>query len=306
MTNACTGFLHPDYTASLTEVGVPRQLRRSGAWIIQRHIPGSLQLDAMGVYPMVLCRDWLGLAADLDEIAADVICIGLVTDPFGDYDEAYLHRCFPNLVLAFKDHFVVDLRRSRDEFVSPHHRRKVRKANRAVEVEVCLNPAAHADDWIGLYEALVRRHHMRGPSVFSPRALTAQLTVPGHVMMRATLHGETVGAQTWYIIQNVAYGHLAAYNHLGYSASASYALYWLAIEYFAGQGLHYMDLGASPGVDKSGTDGLTIFKRGWATETRTAYFCGRIFDANAYRAICTSMGTVNVKYFPAYRQGEFG
>jgi hypothetical protein len=306
MTAASTGFLHPLYAASLAELGVPRQLKRSGAWIVQRIIPGSSRLDAMGVYPLVLCRDWSGLAADLDEIREEVVCVGLVADPFGHYDDAYLRRCFPDLVLAFKDHYVVDLRRSRGEFVSPHHRHKARKASSAVRVEICSNPMALAHDWIELYGLLVHRHNMRGPLVFSPRALTTQLTVPGLVMLRAVQDGETVGAQTWYVTEDVAYGHLAAYNHRGYAASASYALYWLAIDYFAGQGLRYMDLGASPGVGKTGTDGLTIFKRGWATETRPAYFCGRIFDADGYRAICVSVGAVRGAYFPSYRQGEFG
>ncbi len=305
MTAAATGFLHPIYAASFAEVGVVRQLNRSGAWLIQRAVAGSPKFDAMGMYPMVLCQDWSGLAADLDEIRDEVVCVGLVADPFGDYDGACLNHCFPDLVLAFKDHFVVDLHRSREEFVSAHHRHKVRKANRAVYVEVCSDPMALAHEWIELYGVLVQRHHMRGPMVFSPRALTSQLTVPGLVMMRAVQRGKTVGAQTWYIVGDVAYGHLAAYNQLGYAASASYALYWLAIEYFGGLGLHYMDLGASPGVAKTETDGLTIFKRGWATETRKAYFCGRIFDADAYQAICASAGAVQDGYFPAYRRGEF-
>jgi hypothetical protein len=51
---------------------------------------------------------------------------------------------------------------------------------------------------------------------------------------------------------------------------------------------------------------LSRFKRGWATGTRTAYFCGRIFDRANYREITRASGCMATDYFPAYRQGEFG
>jgi len=38
------------------------------------------------------------------------VCLSLVTDPFGDYDEAYLRQCFPDVVIEFKQHFIVDSR----------------------------------------------------------------------------------------------------------------------------------------------------------------------------------------------------
>jgi hypothetical protein len=299
-----SGYPHALYADAFTDLGVPRQLKRSGAWIIQRHIPGSPQLDAMGAYPLFVCPDWSGLASDLDEVGDDLVCVGLVTDPFGGYDEAYLQRCFPDLVRAFKDHFVVDLR-CHAATVSRHHRREVRRALRAVSVEVCPDPMALAQDWIELYGALMQRHDVRGVSAFSPRALTAQLAVPGLVMMRAVRDSESVGALLSYVTGNVAYAHLAGYSDYGHSVGASYALIGLAIEYFAELGLHYLDLGAAAGVSEIGSEGLTFFKRGWTTETRTAYFCGRIFDHEAYQAICANKGIVPDGYFPAYRRGEF-
>ena len=42
------------------------------------------------------------------------------------------------------------------------------------------------------------------------------------------------------------------------------------------------------------------------TGTRTAYFCGRIFDRRLYQEIVKSAGIVDTDYFPAYRLGEFG
>ena len=60
------------------------------------------------------------------------------------------------------------------------------------------------------------------------------------------------------------------------------------------------------GVESNCTDGLSQFKRGWSTGTRTAYFCGRIFDHKSYAEIVKAKGIAATTYFPAYRKGEFG
>lgn len=301
-----TGYLHASYAASFREVGTPRELKRSGAWILERPIEGRTRLDAMGIYPLLLCHDWSGLAADLDEIGHALVCLGVVTDPFGERDEAYLRRCFPDVMMPFKEHYVVDLRRQHSSTVSAHHRRRARNANRTVSVEICSDPIAFSHDWVRLYDVLVQRHRIRGMLAFSPQALTAQLAVPGLVTLRAVQRDKTVGMQLWYVVGNIGYWHLSAYDEDGYAAAASYALLWRAIDHFAALGLTYLNLGAGAGIRGTAEDGLTLFKRGWATETRTAYFCGRVFDQTEYQAICVDRGAIPGEYFPAYRRGEFG
>lgn len=66
-----------------------------------------------------------------------------------------------------------------------------------------------------------------------------------------------------------------------------------------------VDLGAGAGIDDKGTDGLTRFKRGWSTGTRTAYFCGRVFDHAKYSELVRATSASATNYFPAYRAGEF-
>ena len=51
-----SGYLHPTYARSLSEFGAPRHLPHSGAWILERRIPGSPYSDAMGCYPILACR----------------------------------------------------------------------------------------------------------------------------------------------------------------------------------------------------------------------------------------------------------
>jgi len=125
-------------------------------------------------------------------------------------------------------------------------------------------------------------------------------------MFRAVHEERTVGMLLWYIQEEVGYYHLGAYSPVGYNLRASFALFWFAIEYFATNGLRWLNLGAGAGVRGDGMDGLSRFKHGWSTGTQTAYFCGRIFDRARYLEIVRVKGISTTDYFPAYRKDEFG
>jgi hypothetical protein len=307
-----SGYRHPAYAASLADFGTPRHLPRSGGWLLERPVPapstplgaGARHTDAMGCYPLFSCLDWSGLKADVDALAADLISVALVTDPFGGWDRQALQDCFVHKVVPYKSHFVADLRRPPGTFVTRHHRYYAQRARRAVELERCDQPARFLDEWVSLYDQLIARHQLQGIKAFSRRAFSAQLTVPGAVLLRATRAGEPVGAHLWYVQGDVVHSHLAAANALGYDLNVSYALYWFALETFAGQAA-WINFGAGAGVHGDGTDGLTRFKRGWATDTRPTYFCGRIFDHAKYADALAARGLDDDDYFPAYRKGEF-
>ena len=299
-----TGYAHPDYAASLSEFGTPRLLPRSGGWILERRIPGYQERDAIGCYPLFVCPRWSQLHADLDNIRGDLVSLALVTDPFGGYDLEYLRDCFPNRVIPFKEHFVVDLSRPSNATVHKHHQRNARKALQVVDVELCSNPGSFLDEWNELYANVISRHDVSGMVAFSRGSFARQLAVNGLVMFRATHKGKDVGMLLWYVRDRIGYYHLGAYNEDGYRLRASFALFWYALEYFSSQGLGWLNLGAGAGL-KSNGDGLTRFKSGWATGTRTAYLCGRIFDRERYDAILADRKIHVSDYFPAYRKGEF-
>src|SRR5258705_4435214 len=130
-----SGYMHPAYAESLSEIGPPRLLPRCGGWILERQIPPSPHLDAMGCYPLFACPDWNRLHDDLESLENSLVSVALVTDPFGDYDPDYLRECFPDVAKPFKEHFVVDLSRAPTTFVHSHHQRNVRKALREIAVK---------------------------------------------------------------------------------------------------------------------------------------------------------------------------
>jgi hypothetical protein len=300
-----TGYLNPAYAHSLSEFGTPRELPRSGGWILERRIPGTPYRDAMGCYPLFVCRDWSQLQNDLNEIDNEIVSLALVADPFAEYHPTILDQTFEDFVIPFKKHFVIDLDIPLAKFVSRHHRRYARKALREIAVEKCEKPVNFIDEWVGLYSHLIERHDIRGISAFSRNSFIEQLSVPGLVMFKAVYQGEIVGMLLWYVQGEVGYYHLGAFNSLGYELRASFALFWHAIEFFSANSLRWLNLGGGAGIRENETDGLGRFKKGWSTGERTAYFCGRIFDCERYAEIMQTKGLSKTDYFPAYRQGEF-
>ncbi len=216
-----------------------------------------------------------------------------------------MQKCF-DLVTPFKEHFLADFEQPLAAIVSKHHRYYALKAFEKVRVERCETPSQFVDDWTQLYMNLTERHHLRGIKGFSRAAFAQQLEVPGIVVFRAVHEHQTVGAHLWYVQGEVGYSHLAACSSIGYDLMASYALYWSAMEFFTGK-VRWLNLGAGAGTGSIGgdTDGLSRFKKGWANETRNAYFCGRIFDRARYEEITKLKNGRAAGYFPAYRKGEF-
>lgn len=299
------GYLHPRYAESLIEFGTPHRLPGSGAWILKRQIPGFSGSDAMWCYPLFACQDWSQLYADLEGIENDLITLSAVTDPFGAYDMPYLQCCFKDVIVPFKEHFIIELGQPVYSLASSHHRRYARQALRSLQVKKCENPAQFLDTWMELYDILIERHRIKGIPAFSRSAFVSQLNLPGIVAFRAVYEGTTVGMLLWYVQNGIGYYHLGAFSLLGYELRASFALFWSAIEYFTATGLAWLNLGAGASLKSNGTDGLSRFKQGWSTGTRTAYFCGRIFNQTKYLAILQDKGISANSYFPAYREGEF-
>jgi hypothetical protein len=300
-----TGYLHPLYAKSLSEFGKPIELSRSGGWLLERRIPNSDLTDAMGCYPLFCCADWTCLGADIEKLKDKYVTISLVADPFASATAHDLSQYFQT-VRPFKNHFVIDANNRTNGHISQHHRYYARRALKHMEVTLVDDPKACPDEWARLYQILVERHNLQGIKAFSKTAFALQFEVPGLVIFKASRNGRTVGMHVWYLQSGVAYSHLGASDQEGYSLGAAYALYWSAIEEFKqnyARDLRWIDLGAGAGAKENQTDGLSIFKRGWATAEKTKYFCGSILNRQAYEAL-TAGKTSDSSYFPQYRADE--
>jgi hypothetical protein len=300
-----TGYLHPFYAKSLSEFGRPIELPECGGWLLERRIPNSDLKDAMGCYPLFCCTDWTRLAADIQKVKDRYVTISLVADPFAPITTVDLSRYF-QLVQPFKEHFIIDVSDSTDRHIDRHHRYYARRALKQIKVRLVNDPRARLEDWVHFYEILVERHRLRGIKAFSKTAFAIQFEVPGLVIFQATRNGRTIGMHLWYVQSGIAYSHLNAVNEEGYAVGAAYALYWSAISEFkqhhAGE-IRWIDLGAGAGKEETSRNGLSRFKRGWATGEKVKYFCGSVLDRENYRLL-TGTAQIDSGYFPLYRAGE--
>lgn len=294
------GYFSRDYAESLSEFGDVRALPNCGGWLLETPIPNSDMRDAMGCYPMFACANWRALADDLAALAADLVSVRLVTDSFAAADAAQLSAAFPDVCYEYKQHFVCDLARPLEQSVNRHHQRNARKALKAVEVCEATNDPHLLGEWCALYDQLIERRGITGLQRFSGISFARQLRVPGLVAFAAKEQGETCGLILWFVSGNVAYYHLAAYSDRGYELRASFALFWHSLTHFATSGLRWAALGAGAGTHATDS-GLTRFKRGWSTDTRPVYFCGRVLQPKAYADLAANTSSVG-GFFPAYRR----
>jgi hypothetical protein len=300
------GYLSRAYAKSLGHLGTPQYLKHARGWWIERPIRGFGASDGIGTYPLLCCENWSGLEADLQQLEGNLVSFAAVTDPFGDYDEALLHRCFRDRVIPFKQHFITDLSQPSAASTSKHHRYEARRALRQMSVEVCTDPMVYADDWSRLYAELCARHDISGFAAFPGSCLQRQLEIPGMLVLRAYDSQSTLGMVLWVTQGDVAYYHLSASSEAGYERQASYALFQAAIDHLRSSGVIWACLGAGAGTSVKEDDGLVRFKSGWATGHRQAYFCGRILDTERYELIVRDRSKASTDFFPAYRAAESG
>lgn len=300
-----TGYADPTYAEVECGQGTSLRLPASGGALLVRKVPGTGLRDARAPYPFLVCADWRKLAEDMSGLPDDVTSVTAVIDPLADVDSSLLERAFNHVVRPYKTHFVIDLTRPLSSFANPHHLGCARRALRKVEVEQCPDPAVHFAEWLRLYGMLVARHNIRGAALMTEDSFRRLFRVRGLTLFRAVRDRATIGMILCLAHGDHAYFHLGAYDEVGYRSKASYALVRTAVDHFASAGLALMSIGAGAGAFGDGDDGLTAFKQGWASTTRTALLCGHIHSRDDYSRLVALAGTAGSPYFPAYRAGEY-
>ena len=295
-----SGYASAAYASSLMHLGTPLWLPNAEGWLICRQIPGSNLWDAIGCYPLLACRYWNQLEFDLSRLA-DLVSVTAVVDPLvADQASAALRAAFPDLLVPYKQHFLVDLQSDWAASIPRNHRRNTESSLSQLAVQRCSDPGAELEAWCDLYGFLKQKHGIAGQADFSRESFARQLRAPGVAMFKASKGAEVVAMHLWFVQGKTAYYHLGASSGEGYRLRASFALMWSALAEFQRIGLHWAALGGAPDAPATRQEtGLTRFKEGWATGARPAYLCGLISDRPAYDSL-TAKGSSS-SFFPAYR-----
>lgn len=298
------GYSHRKYADAMSEFGSPQKLSLCGGYILERKIPGSKYIDAMGLYPFFSCRDWSMVPQDLQNFGKRYISVSLVTDPFATVSLEFLEQYF-DIVRPFKTHYVTHFNQPIQNIVRKSSRQDAYKALEMMDVEICHQPIKYLNEWVSLYENIIEKHNVDAINKFSVRSFKFQLEIPGLVMFLGRRGTEIVGAVLYLMHDSVCYGHLAAFTSDGYKIKAFNGILWKALDYMNQRGIQYLSHGGSAGTHEKSDDGLAMFKRGWSNEKRQVYFCGKIYDIENYENICINKKVEQTDYFPAYRSGEF-
>lgn len=300
MTDAQGAYGHADYASSLAHVGSPIELKNAGGWLIAREF-GDVS-DLVAPYPLLCCRDLRALEVDFGELRDAYVSVAAVVDPMAEVHEGVLREAFADRVVAYKEHFIVDLDAPLESTITGHHRRKTRRGQKRVTVQRSDNPTEWIDEFHGLYGMLIEHHGIQGAAAFGRESLRIQLGLPGTRAYLATIEDRPVSMTVWYLRDDGASYHLGATSPEGYGASASYALFARALDDLKEDDARWAHLGAGAGTHGDSTDGLTAFKSGWSSHTRTAYFCGRILQPAVYEQLVEETGGPrDGAFFPAYR-----
>ena len=165
-------------------------------------------------------------------------------------------------------------------------------------------PPALLEEWVSLYGTLVERYGITGIRAFSRTAFAKQLTLPGMVALRAERRGTTVAANL-FLVQGTDRVRSSDRGEPGRLRVSCLVCPEMGRPPVLPRPGALDRLGGRSGATADHSDGLGVFKQGWAQTTRPAYFCGRIFDRETYDHLVQAGGSTETTYFPAYRAGEF-
>lgn len=295
-----SGYLGEGYARSLAEFGEPYALSRSGGWLLRRPLPGdSPGFDLFHPHPYLVCEDWKALPADLQDLDDEIASVAASPDPFGRFSLDDLRLAFPDLVREYKRHFVLDTE-SREFALSKDNRRRVQKASQLLQVSACAEPLDYIHDWERIFAHVVGRFGLSGIHAYSSKAFRQQFVLPGFRLWVVRRQDEIVGAASAMIHGDAAYTHLMAATDEGRQMGASYLLYSAVASDLKGV-VRWIDWGGVPGSSDENS-GLAAFKRGWSTDIRTTYFCGRIANRGRYDDLVARDAADGAGFFPAYRR----
>lgn len=295
-----TPTVHPYASALYASAFAPLEavaLPNARSHVLARGIPGTKLRDAQGCYPLFVFDAVDGIREDFARLgAAGLVSLVGVTDCLTQPDEAYLARHF-DLARHFKTHNVYDASLPGADY-SKHHRERVRKAHRKCETRV-VNLAEHLDAWCACYDTLIARKGITGIQAFSRSYFERVAQVENIVTIAAFAEGRFVSAHIWFRHGGAVYAHLAASTEQGYKLLSAFAIYDHAIQLFRQD--YVIDLGGGAGAEASETDGLSLFKKGFANAERRNHLVGKILDPVAYDRLCAGRAPGS-GFFPAYRQ----
>jgi|GEM_PF-3327608 len=255
------------YAKTLEEAGVEVfEVPEWGTHVLVRDGRAGVR-QAAGIRPFASLDPRCELRAGLERLGREGInSISLTTDPMWCPEARMLEEAFDNC-RVFKDNYFVD-RAAKPVQIRKRHRNRVNQARQATEIE-SISLGDHLELWYELYLKNVDTRQIAQP--FSSLYFERLAAFPELQALAVTAGGEIVAMTLWLRHDDTLYFHDAASSEKGFELSASYAAFARVIEEVAD--CRYVFLGGGADFRNDETDGLAVFKRGFANSSLPSYIC---------------------------------
>jgi transposase-like protein len=201
-----------------------------------------------------------------------IASISLITDPIWSPDLKLLQEAFESC-RPFKENYFID-RVLGPLHIRKRHRNMINNARRLVQV----NPVRLADFlncWWGLYHEHRKTRVVVYPASRKCFEMLAQL--PELEVFAAYSEKEIVAMTIWLRFNEILYYLDGVSSERGLAISAPYAAFAHAIDHFSD--CRYIFLGGSADFRSLRSDGLAMFKRGFANASVRDYLCTSHFKS---------------------------
>jgi len=201
-----------------------------------------------------------------------IASISLITDPLWSPDLKLLQEAFESC-RPFKENYLIDRLAGPVQF-RKRHRNMINNAKRLVQVSG-VSLADNVTRWWEMYHEHRKTRVVVYPASRKRFEVLAQL--PALEVFAAFFENEVVGMTIWLRFNEILYYIDGVSSEKGLAISALYAAFAHAVDHFSD--CRYIFLGGSADFRSLRSDGLAVFKRGFANTSVLDYLCTAHFKS---------------------------
>jgi hypothetical protein len=254
------------YARALEEPGVERlYVAAWDTYVLVREGQAGVR-QATGVRPYGSLDPGCDLGVGLEALReAGIASFSVITDPMWSPEVSPLQAAF-DVCRPFWECYVAD--REASVRIRKRHRNRINQARRAGEAhDVSLTD--HFDRWLELYKGNVDNRQIVQP--FTRGYLEQLVSFEDLRTVAVVADGEIVAMSLWMPYQDTIYFHEGASSIAGMAMSAAHVAYAHVIETAADY--RFVFLGPPAGFRDMRSDGLAVFKRGFANTSVVNHLC---------------------------------
>lgn len=221
--------------------------------------------------------------------------VGNALDFTSVYDVRYFRHTVATNLRDYEDPFMAEFSKS--------CRKSVRRAQaQGIGYEIIERPAS-LDEFIPIYYETMKRNNAGSFYYFGKEYFDGFLDRfrDNIIIVNAVYEGKVISAEMCFVWEPYIHSHLAGTLDAYLDMSPDYIIMYAIMEWGKRNGYQFIHTGGGNSNDPE--DPLYLFKKKFAKNTDFDFYIGRrIWDQEAYDALCALAGPNDTGFFPAYRR----